>query len=382
MEIYIDPSFAYYEYMTLTYQNNDGAVLGITKMNRYGENYQQYVVDNSSNVSYDEVQGVKVGRVSDGYFAFRLTAAGNIPQDTTFNMVATFYDENGQPVLMSKLENEGIPAKEKRTEYTYNEDGTVNENITEYGKETIRTVKDGKVVSETIKEQGKTTEKAYDENGHTETVNDGKSTSTTTFNNENKKLSQKKVVDGQEYNVEYDGKGNTKVVLQNGESIEALAKKFGCTKQELLEANGGKIRGWAGDDVLVPGELEADDKRLQGRQTKEEAIEGYKKVAAEIEAVKNEAAARKPITFTNKDYSTYEELAGALFRREGIENPSKRQMEARIEDLKKTNPDLKDGELKGKRVTANVSEGMHERISGKEESAKEQSLRRDSQRIL
>ena len=98
MEIYIDPSFAYYEYMTLTYQNNDGAVLGITKMNRYGENYQQYVVDNSSNVSYDEVQGVKVGRVSDGYFAFRLTAAGNIPQDTTFNMVATFYDENGQPI--------------------------------------------------------------------------------------------------------------------------------------------------------------------------------------------------------------------------------------------------------------------------------------------
>ena len=284
---------------------------------------------------------------------------------------AYIYDENGQPVLMSKLENEGIPAKEKRTEYTYNEDGTVTENITEYGKETTRTVKDGKVVSETIKEQGKTTEKAYDENGHTETVNDGKSTSTTTFNNENKRLSQTKVVDGQEYNVEYDGKGNTKVVLQNGESIEALAKKFGCTKQELLEANGGKIRGWAGDDVVVPGELEADDKRLQGRQTKEEAIEGYKKVAAEIQAVKDEVAARKPISFTNKDYSTYEELAGALFRREGIENPSKRQMEARIEDLKKTNPDIKDGELKGKRVTANVSEGMHERISGKEESAKE-----------
>ena len=43
------------------------------------------------------------------------------------------FDENGNEVLNSKVENEGIPAIEKRTEYTYSEDGTTTENISEPG---------------------------------------------------------------------------------------------------------------------------------------------------------------------------------------------------------------------------------------------------------
>ena len=281
------------------------------------------------------------------------------------------YDENGNPVLQTKIENEGIPAKEKKTTYSYNDDGTVSENIVEYGKETQRTLKDGKVLSETTKEGNKTTERIYEEDGYTEVSSNENATTTTKYNKENKKTVQTKVINGQEYSVEYDGKGNTKIILQNGESIDALAKNFGCTKQELLEANGGKIRGWAGDELVIPGELQADDKRLQGRQTKEEAIAAYQVVAREIQSVKDEVAERKPISFTNKDYDTYEELAKALFRREGIENPNKRQLQARIEDLQKTNPELKDGELKGKRVTANVAQEMHNRISDKEHSIKE-----------
>lgn len=285
------------------------------------------------------------------------------------------YVEDGV-LLTSKIENEGIPAKEKRTDYTYNEDGTTTAVTKEYGKETTRITNGENLVSETVTENTpnggtKRTENIVTENGREVTVTEGENVTKTLYNSENKALSQTKTVNGQEYNVEYDGNGNTKVILQNGESIEALAKKFGCTKQELLDANGGKIRGWAGDDVVVPGELEADDKRLQGRQTKEEAIEAYKVVAAEIQGVKDEVAARKPISFTNKDYDTYEQLARSLFKREGIENPSKRQMKARIEDLQKTNPDLKDGELKGKRITANVDQGMHDRISDKEQTAKE-----------
>ncbi len=97
MEIYIDPDFAYYEYMTLTYQNTDGAVLGITKMDRYNDSNNQYTTDTSSNVSYI-ANGVRVGRESDGFFAFRLTAAGNISQDTTFILSANFYDANGNLV--------------------------------------------------------------------------------------------------------------------------------------------------------------------------------------------------------------------------------------------------------------------------------------------
>ena len=291
---------------------------------------------------------------------------------TTENYI---YVENGIQ-LTSKIENKGIPAKEKITNYTYNEDGTTTAVTQEYGKETTRITKGETLLSETIKEQTsngqtKVTENKLTENGREVIVTEGNNVTTTTYNNENKALSQTKTVDGQEYNVEYDGNGNTKVILQNGESIEALAKKFGCTKQELLDANGGKIRGWAGDDVVVPGELQADDPRLQGRQTKEEAIAAYQVVAAEIQAVEDEVAARKPISFTNKDYDTYEQLAEALFKREGIENPSKRQMKARIEDLQKTNPNIKDGELKGKKVTANVAQEMHNRIADKEKSLQE-----------
>ena len=87
--------------------------------------------------------------------------------------------------------------------------------------------------------------------------------------------------------------------------------------------------------------------------------------------MKDEVAARKPIDFTNKDYDTYEQLAEALFKREGIENPGKRRMQARIEDLKKTNPDIKDGELKGKEITANVSEELYNKTTEEKQIAEE-----------
>ncbi len=100
MEVVIDPDFAYYEYMTLTYQNSDGAVLGITKMNRFEQSTSQYTTDSSSNVIYI-ANGVRIGRVDDGFFAFRLTAAGNIAQDTKFVISANFYDANGDLVCQT-----------------------------------------------------------------------------------------------------------------------------------------------------------------------------------------------------------------------------------------------------------------------------------------
>ena len=97
MNIYIDPDFAYYEYMTLTYQNSDGAVLGITKLNSYDSDNKQYTVDNSSDVEQVDY-GVRAGRESDGFFAFRLNAAGNISDDTKFVLTVQFYDKNGDPI--------------------------------------------------------------------------------------------------------------------------------------------------------------------------------------------------------------------------------------------------------------------------------------------
>lgn len=284
------------------------------------------------------------------------------------------FDDQGNEVLNSKVENQGIPAKEKRTDYTYNEDGTVTANIKQEGKETVQQLKDGKVQSEVITEEGKTTTIEHAEDGsRTETVQEENgSSSVTQFNAEGKKLKQTKTVNGTTYEVEYDGNGNTKVVLQNGESIEALAKKFGTTKQEIIEANGGKVRGWAGDDIVVPGEIDADAKALQNRDSKEVAQAKYKAFAEEVQRQKEEAQAgleaRKDhhFTWTEKKFDTYEKLARALFKREGNDKPNKYEMQSRIDELKKLNPNVKDGELIGKRIKVSVSEGVADGINGRQ----------------
>lgn len=288
-------------------------------------------------------------------------------------------DEKGNERLESKVENKGIEAKEKRTDYTYNEDGTVTANIKEAGKDTVQQIKDGKVQSEVIKEKDKTTTRTFAEDGSgTEIVEESNgNTSTTNFNAEGHKLSQTKTVNGKTYNVEYDGKGNTKVVLQNGESIDALAKKFGTTKKAILEANGGKVRGWAGDDLVVPGELSADAKALQGRDSKEVAQAKYKAFAEQQKQMKDAAQAdleaRVGMSWTEKKHNTYEKLARGLFANEGNKNPNKYEMQLRINELKKLNPNIKDGELVGKKVNVTVSkefsDGFNSRQIGRERTA-------------
>lgn len=288
-------------------------------------------------------------------------------------------DEQGNERLESKVENKGIEAKEKRTDYTYNDDGTVTANIKEAGKDTVQQIKDGKVQSEVIKEKDKTTTRTFAEDGSgTEIVEESNgNTSTTNFNADGHKLSQTKTVNGKTYNVEYDGKGNTKVVLQNGESIDTLAKKFGTTKKAILEANGGKVRGWAGDDLVVPGELSADAKALQGRDSKEVAQAKYKAFAEEQKQMKDAAQAdleaRVGMSWTEKKHDTYEKLARGLFATEGNKNPNKYEMQLRINELKKLNPNIKDGELVGKKVNVTVSkefrDGFNSRQIGRERTA-------------
>jgi len=149
------------------------------------------------------------------------------------------YDAEGNEVLGSKIENEGLAAKERRTEYQYNEDGTVTENVTEHN-----------------------------------------STSVTTRNEQGKALSQTKTVDGQEYTVEYDGEGNTKgVIVQNGESPASIAKKFGVSVDNLTRVNQDVLQGKkyfnVGDSIKIPKEVQADDTALQGRKTAEETQADY-----------------------------------------------------------------------------------------------------------
>ena len=94
MQVAIDPTFAYYDHMTLTFENADGAILGITALDEGGTN--GYKVDYSA-VQIDG--GVRLARRSSGNYNFRLYAAANITTDTVFYVVASFLDKNNNLVV-------------------------------------------------------------------------------------------------------------------------------------------------------------------------------------------------------------------------------------------------------------------------------------------
>lgn len=179
------------------------------------------------------------------------------------------FDENGNEVLNSKVENEGIAAKEKRTEYTYSEDGTTTENISEPGinKTTTRVRKGDVILTEHINDNGRIADREYYEKGYTEKTTDDNGNPTTNICNlDNKKLVQEKTVGDQKYQATYDGQGNTTgIIVQNRESLSDIANKFGCSEEALKELN-GKESFAAGDEIKVPGEIEADSPALQNRK--------------------------------------------------------------------------------------------------------------------
>ncbi len=163
-------------------------------------------------------------------------------------------DENGERTerILNKTIDKGNGVKEEH-KYDYREDGSFTE-----------TVKDN----------------AYPDNS---TVYD--------CDKEGHHLSQSKTVGGNQYSVEYDGKGNTKVVLQKGETLEQLAKEFGCSVEDLKVLNGDNKIAY-GDNVIVPKEFEADDDKIKNRKSsadvksevkaEEDAKEAERKHQAEI----------------------------------------------------------------------------------------------------
>lgn len=90
---------------------------------------------------------------------------------------------------------------------------------------------------------------------------------TTDYNANGKKTSQTQIIDGKTYEVEYDGKGNTKILVKAGESLESVAQfanrrgreGYHTNAAEISRMNGGltneKLQ--AGQYVTVKGEFNA-----------------------------------------------------------------------------------------------------------------------------
>lgn len=314
------------------------------------------------------------------------------------------YDKNGNEVKTSKIENKGIPAKEKRTDYTYDENGNETAVTTEQGKtsttvtpkggqavttekdddgsDITTTTQDGGTVKVTNKPDGtkvtetktgdKTTILTQNTDGSsTEIVTDsaGKETETK-FNKSGKRTEQTITKDGRRYHVKYDGNGNTYITVQNGESPEIIAKKFHITAKTLLGMNRYNTDGLGnkyfqvGKTIKVPGEYDADNRLLTSRKSGQAAKNDYVSsgAAAREEAVQDEASERKKVTWTEKVYNRFEDIARSLYKQEGVKNPTQMQLSRRVKDLKKLNPNLKDGQLKGKKITAGVNPKRYEQV--------------------
>ncbi len=220
------------------------------------------------------------------------TAGEPVQKTVQENSTISEYAVSGdKETLTKKTEDKGLPIETVST-YEYGENNTVVETKTGNGKTVKTTSVDGKPVK--IEDGNKTTNITYNENGRTETMQDTDGNSAVTeFNNDGKRLEQTKTVDGKEYKVNYDGQGNTKVIVQNGETIDAIAKKFGCSADKLKELNAETLNGKkyfnVGAEIKVPGELEADAKELKGRKSAEETKADF----ARDEQIRQQKAAAK-----------------------------------------------------------------------------------------
>lgn len=215
-----------------------------------------------------------------------------------------------------------------KTTYKYDENGKVAEEKVEQGdKEVTTEFKDGKKTKSTTKSttksnnENKTIVENYDENGNVSkkettitkedsvtTITEEGNVKTTVLNSKDGKEIQKKTEttddngnvkttvkkDGNEYSAEYDKNGNTTgVIVQNGESPEMIARKFGVKTEDLKEANKSKLKGGGkyflvGEEIVIPGKVtpEKFNRINSGRASKADSIANYNAYIEEQKAIK------------------------------------------------------------------------------------------------
>ena len=218
-----------------------------------------------------------------------------------------YVNGNENPRETKRFENKGLDTQKEYT-YEYSEDGFVIENSTELGgaKKSITITKDNVLISKDIVEIDKSTRiEKNNKGGYTENITEGTTVTQNELNAEMNRLSQTKQVGENLYQLTYDGTGNTTgIIVQNGESPAAIAKKFGVPLDKLLEANADKLNGKkyfaVGEEIKIPREMEADEKVLQGRKDAQGAKAEYAQEQARIQAERE--ARRQQIAAENKIY--------------------------------------------------------------------------------
>ena len=242
------------------------------------------------------------------------------------------------PEVKALLQEAGINVDDIQTLNTVNGQTTI-----EYKNGNAETLdKNGNKLSETIKEGAKTTTTTYDTNGNkkevkteennvltTETYDSSGNIESTTrkkgqvteFLDSNGRVTKKETnkgpakeivefeydgdstnvkketktnMDGSKNTVEYDKENTKGVVVQNGESPAEIANKFGVSKEALISANKGQLKGTApnqyfiaGANITIPRKIDAGEfSKLQAGRLDSEGVKAKYKNAMEAQQAK------------------------------------------------------------------------------------------------
>lgn len=268
----------------------NGAKTTKTHRDKDGNLLEETVTEDGVETKTTYADGKKVKEVQtkeNSVETVNYDSEGN-PKDKTVTdkesgVVDSYKYENGEFVLKKRVDSKN------NSETVYDGARETTTQISEDTK-TVTVKEDGELV--------RTTSSRKNENNETERTD-------TTYNGDDYTENfyiddtirrQKKVIDGNEYEVNYDSDGNTEgVVVQNGESIALIAKRFGCSVADLIKANASKVHGkhpkvyfLVGEEIKIPRQMEAEDyvKIQAGRKSKAEAVGAYKEYIARIEEEK------------------------------------------------------------------------------------------------
>lgn len=126
----------------------------------------------------------------------------------------------------------------------------------------------------------------------------------------------------------YDGKGNTKTTVQNGESPALIAQKFKVKENTLRRLNPKKGKGaitQVGADILIPGEFNADSYPMRVRKSKEESINKYNKFETRRLTKEINSGEIQNIKLA-KSYNNVYEFAKDKLLKSGVKNPDNNQI--------------------------------------------------------
>lgn len=273
--------------------------------------------------------------------------------DSNGNKIETVVSyENGKPVKQIKKQNGNVSSV---TKFTYNEP---TENMP-FQSVTVETIDGGKnkiitTALETDKygnvdQEDFISRKTISRDGTETTVIigsecikedkvkiDGKKVSTlyngtnlADFdNNKLHRVAQETEIDGVKRYAEYDGKGNTKTTVQNGESPALIAQKFNVKEQALMRLNPKKGKNaitQVGADILIPGEFNADSYPMRVRKSKAESLNKYSQFEARRLAKEINSGEVENVKLS-KTYNNVYELAKDNLIKSGVKNLSNQQV--------------------------------------------------------